>query len=356
MKTFRKFTGIFLVFIICFTVCACSKRTGTPAETTESVTSQTSCTVTVESETGTVSAKAHQSEAEISTKKQWVKPTKSETTTKYVKPTYSSIIDGYVTLADTQITAPDSEPEIRYVITDVKSNISGKTSLSGMKLTVDRYSGALLYVNYTIKPGNKLYQNSDYTIQKLINGQWTDMEQLREIDAGKISDLGRSEKYTYSLPEYYHLDKYFNNPEDGRYKIKPNFCTDIDMKNSAGFEIEFTVTKHTVNEAVITQKIENPVAADFCLASYSTNYTYTLFDSRQVARVSQLYNNLKLSPIEKPETIYGTYYLTVIDANGYEHSLILYNGGVVVSQNSNYYFAENGSELYDYLDGIHLNI
>ncbi len=353
------------MFLICFSVCACGKRTDIPSETTESVTSQTKESTatqllaeTSESSTrkGTETSIKSESKVEISTKNQWVKPTKSTTTTKYVKPTYATDIDGYVTLPDSQIATPDPEPEIRYVITDVKSNISGKISLSGMELTVDQYSGAMLYINYTVRPGNKLYQNSDFTMQKLVNGQWTDLVQIREIDSGKTTDLNRGEKYTYSFPEYYHLDKYFNNPEDGRYKIMPQICTDIDMKNSAGFEIEFTITKHTVKEASMLQKIENPVCADFSLASYSTNYTYTLFDSRQIKRVAQLYNNLKFSPIEKPETLYGTYLLTVIDSDGYEHWLILYNGGVVVSRGSNYYFAENGGELYDYLDGLHMNI
>lgn len=367
MKTLKNITGIFLVFAICFSVCACGKKANITAETTESTASQTSGTYTAESETETVStnktddtkttsAKAQQPKTEISTTNQWVKATKSTTTTKWVKPTYSNTIDGYVTLADMQITAPDSEPKIKYVITYVKSNISGKISLSGMQLTIDVYSGAILYVNYTAKPGNKLYFNSDYTMQKSVNGQWTDMEQLREADEVRVYDLGRSEKYTYSLPTHYSLDKYFNNIENGRYKLIPNFFTDEEMKNSAGFEIEFTVTKQTVKEASILQKIENPVSAEFSLASYSTNYTYTLFDSKQVSRVSQLYNNLKLTPIEKPETDNLTYCLTVIDGNGYEHWLLIYNGGAVVSKDGDFFFAENGSELYNYIDTIHMNI
>lgn len=369
MKTLKNIIGIFLVFAICFSVCACNKKADTAAETTESTASQTSITNTAESETETetsttskaddaktTSIKSHRPKTEISTTNQWVKATKSTTTTKRVKTTYSNTIDGYVTLADMQIPEPDSEPETKYVITDVKSNISGKISLSGMQLTIEVYLGALLYVNYTAKPSNKFYFNSDYTMQKLVNGQWTDMEQLREADEIRVYNLDRSEIYTYSLPTYYSLDKYFNNIENGRYKLIPNFFTDEEMKNSTGFEIEFTVTKQTVKEADILHKIENPVSAEFSLASYSTNYTYTLFDSRQVSRVSQLYNNLKLTPIEKPETYNLVYSLTVIDGNGYEHQLLISNGGAVVGKGSSYFFAENGIELYDYIDAIHMNI
>lgn len=356
MKKIRNTTCIFLVFIICFAVCACSKTKEVALEEPESITSQTNGTSAAETtDTDTTSAKAAQSRAEISTDNKQTKPTRSTSTTKHVKPTYASTIDGYVTLPNQQTDTPDTEEKTVYVITDVKSNLSGKTRLSGIELTVDRYSGAILYVNYTVKPDNNLYQNSDYTIQKLENGQWTDFEQIREIDPGKTSTLSKIEKITYSLHEYYHLDKYFNNVEDGRYKLKPNFCTDIEMKNSAGYEIEFTVTKKTVKEAGIMQKIENPVAANIRLASYSTNYTYTLFDSRQLTRVTQLYNSLELSPIKIPETLYGSYLLTVIDSSGYEYSLILYNGGVVVGKDGSYYFAENGSELFDYFEAIHMN-
>ncbi len=342
--------------MICFTVCACNKANDFSAEETNSTSLQATA-VTEESTDNSTAAtvKETQSESQASTNGKQIKPTKSTTTTKYIKPAYASTIDGYVTLQNQQNNSTESEPETVYVITDVKSNISGKTSLTGIELTVDRYSGAVLYVNYTIEPGNGLYQNSDFEIQKQKNGQWTDFEQIREIDPGKTTTLDRNEKYTYSLPEYYHLDKYFNNPENGRYKLKPNFCTDIEMKNSAGYEIEFTVTKQAVKKAGVTQKIENPVSADFTLAAYSTNYTYTLFDSRQIERVSQLCNNLKLSPIEKPETLYGSYLLTVIDGNGYEHSLMLYNGGVVVNKGGSYFFAENGTELFNYLDAIYMN-
>ena len=342
--------------MICFTVCACNKVTDFSAEETNSTSLQTIAATDETTDNSTVAAaKETQSESQVSTNGKQIKPIKSTTTTKYVKPTYSSTIDGYVTLQNQQNNSTESELETVYIITDVKSNISGKTSLTGIELTVSQYSGAVLYVNYTIEPENKLYQNSDFTLQKLVNGQWTDFEQIREIDPGKTTTLDRNEKYTYSLPEYYRLDKYLNNPENGRYKLKPNFCTDIDMKNSAGYEIEFTVTKQSVKKAGVTQKIENPVSADFTLAAYSTNYTYTLFDIRQIKRVSQLYNSLRLSPIEKPETLYGSYLLTVIDGNGYEHSLMLYNGGVVVNKCSNYYFAENGTELFNYLDAIYIN-
>ena len=356
MKRIKNLICIFLVFIICFAVCACSKTREVSVEETESIAPQTIGTSAAEAtDTNITSAKAAQSRAEISTDNKQTKPTRSTTTTKYVKPTYASTIDGYVTIPNHQPGTPDTEEKTVYVITDVKSNISGKIRLSGIELTVDKYSGAVLYVNYTVKPDNNLYENCDYTIQKLENGQWTDFEQIREIDPGKTSTLSKIEKITYSLHEYYHLDKYFNNVEDGRYKLKPNFCTDIEMKNSAGYEIEFTVTKKSVKEAEATQKIENPVSANIRLASYSTNYTYTLFDSRQLTRVTQLYNSLGLSPIEKPKTLYGSYMLTVIDSSGYEHSLILYNGGIVVSKNGCYYFAENGNELFDYFEAIHLN-
>lgn len=365
MNSFKNFICIFLVFIICFSVCACTKDVSELPETSsESVESQTeTADVTEPQSTETLTTKSNQTNAssksgatEIATKNQYVKPTAGTTKIKPA-PVPPSDISGYVTVPDKQITPPDSEPKAVYVLSDIKSNISGSISLAGIELTVSSYSGATLYVNYTVKPNTKLYMNGDFTLQKLVNGQWTDMEQIREIDPGKTSDLGKETVYITSIHEFYRLDKYINNPENGRYKITPFIGKDFELTKPTGFEIEFTVTKQTVKRASLLQKIENPVAADFSLASYSSNHTYSLLDSRQLARVTTLYNNLRFTPIEIPEVVYSDYVLTIIGGNGYEHSLVLCNKGIVAFQSGsgNYYFVENGEELYEYLDSIQLN-
>ncbi len=364
MNIFKNLICIFLVFIICFSVCACTKDVSELPETSESDESQTETagitepqlteTQATKEDKRTTSIKSNKTE--ISTKNQYVKPT-AGTTKINPAPVPPSDISGYVTVPDKQITPPDSEPKTVYVLSDIKSNINGGIKLSGIELTVSSYSGATLYVNYTVKPNSKLYMNSDFTLQKQANGQWTDMEQIREIDPGKTSDLGKETVYTTSIHEFYRLDKYVNNPENGRYKITPFIGKDFELTNPSGFEIEFTVTKQTVKRASLLQKIENPVSASFSLASYSSNHTYTLLDSRQLTRVTAFYNNLRFTPIEIPEVVYSDYVLTIIDGNGYEHSLILCNKGIVAFQSGsgNYYFVENGEELFEYLDGIHLN-
>lgn len=363
MNGFKNFICIFLVFIICFSVCACTKDVSDltetsyksnklQTETTDLAEPQPLETQTTKAYNTTTSAKFDKTE--ISTKSQYVKPTAGTTKIKPA-PVPPSDISGYVTIPDKQITPPDSESKTVYVLSDVKTNVKGNLEFSGIKLTVSSYSGAMLYVNYTYKPGETLYMSSDFTLQKLVNGKWLDMEQIRIIDPGKTATLNFNAKR--SIPEYYHLDKYMNNPENGRYKLKPFIGKDFEITQSAEFEIEFTVTKQTIKRASLLQKVENPVATDFSLASYSTNYTYSLLDSRQLSRLTTLYNNLKFTPIEIPEVVYSDYAITIIDGNGYEHSLVLCNKGIVAFQSGsgNYYFVENGEELFEYLDGIHLN-
>ena len=363
MNRFKNFVCIFLVFIICFSVCACTKDVSESTETSsESVESQTETAgITEQKLTESQTTKAaetttstNSNQTEISTKNPYVKPTAGTTKIKPA-PVPPSDISGYITIPDKQITPPDTEPKTVYVLTDVKSNISGGISLSGIELTVSSYSGAMLYVNYTYKPGETLYMSSDFTLQKQVNGRWVDMEQIRTIDPGKTATLNFDAKC--SIPEYYHLDKYMNNPENGRYKLRPFIGKDFEITLSAGFEIEFTVTKQTVKRASLLQKVENPVASNFSFASYSTNYTFSLLDRKQITRVAALYNNLRFTPIKIPEVVYNDYTLTIIDSNGYEHSLILCNKGIVAFQSGsgNYYFVENGEELYEYFDSILLD-
>ena len=363
MNRFKNFICIFLVFIICFSVCACTKDVSEiPDISSESAESQTETADTTEyqqsetqlSETDETSASSKPVKAEISTKNQYVKPTAGTTKIKPA-PVPPSDISGYITIPDKQITPPDNEPKTVYVLSDVKNNIKGGLELAGIELTVSAYSGAMLYVNYTYTPDEIFYMSSDFTLQKQVDGQWTDLVQIRKIDPGKTATLDYDAKR--SIPEYYHLDKYINNPENGRYRLRPFIGKNFEITESAGFEIEFTVTKQTVKKASLLQKIEKPVAADFSFASYSTNYTYSLLDSRQLMRIAALYNKLRFTPIEIPETVYTDYNLTIIDGNGYEHSLVLCNKGVVAFQSGsgNYYFVENGGELYEYFDGILLN-
>ena len=363
MNVFKNFMCILLVFIICFSVCACKKDIDEPTQkSSESIVSQTetadisepSSEVNSSPSTDEASAENKSDKEYSSTKNQYVKPTAGTTKIKPA-PTYASDISGYVTIPDKQITPPDTEPKTVYVLSDVKSNVKGCLELAGIELTVSSYSGTMLYVNYTYTPDEILYMSSDFTLQKQVDGQWTDMVQIRTVNPGKTATLNYDAKH--SIPEYYHLDKYMNNPENGRYRLKPFIGKNFEITESAGFEIEFTVTKQTVKKASLLQKVENPVAANFSLASYSTSYTYSLLDSRQLARIAALYNNLRFTPIEIPETVYTDYTLTIIDGNGYEHSLILCNNGIVALQTGtgNYYFVENGEELYEYFNSISLN-
>ncbi|MBR4857630.1 MAG: hypothetical protein IKU08_00435 [Clostridia bacterium] len=363
MNVFKNFICIFLVFIICFSICACTKDFGElPVTFSESDESQMETAdiskpaskVNSSASTGGTSAESKSDKEDSSTKNQYLKPTAGTTKTKPA-PTYASDISGYVTKPDKQITPPDTEPKTVYVLSDVKSNVKGCLEIAGIELTVSSYSGTMLYVNYTYTPDEIFYMSSDFTLQKQVDGQWTDMVQIRTVNPGKTATLNYDAKH--SIPEYYHLDKYMNNPENGRYRLKPFIGKNFELTELSGFEIEFTVTKQTVKKASLLQKVENPVAANFGFASYSTNYTYSLLDSRQLARIATLYNNLRFTPIAIPETVYTDYTLTIIDGNGYEHSLVLCNKGIVALQTGtgNYYFVENGEELYEYFDSILLN-
>ena len=88
MNRFKNFICIFLVFIICFSVCACTKDVSEiPDISSESAESQTETADTTEyqqsetqlSETDETSASSKPVKAEISTKNQYVKPTAGTT-------------------------------------------------------------------------------------------------------------------------------------------------------------------------------------------------------------------------------------------------------------------------------------
>lgn len=359
----KRFIAIFLVFIICFTVCACQKKNNVETGSSESISSQAEdSSITNQNIQPT---EKNISETETSTKILSIRPaeksslssketatSKKQTSTRL--HTYPSSIDGYVTKSAADVIENETEPKIKYVLTDITSNLSNGIALYGVKADVDSYSGAYIYLNFGCSGDNKYFYTDEYTMQKHVDGGWVDTEQIREHSDSKIYELNG--KVRYSHVTYLPLNKYFNNPENGRYKIKLNICIDEEMKIPADFEIEFTISKQTVERAPMSKKIENPVCAGFSLATSGMDYYYSCFSQEKINKAAELYNRMKLTPVEKIKNTSANYYtLSITDSKGYEYLIIINDSGNYIYTNGNYYYAESGNELYDYIEEIYMS-
>lgn len=277
-------------------------------------------------------------------------PVKVEPSTIQNQTTTETKKQEFVTIPSASVTEPDYEPKTEYVLTDISYSFDG---ISEVSLIAAKISGAnSLHLHIINRADSNYYHTDDYTLKN----QQGDMKPLREIDSNKIHTIYGKDKYVIRHAAYLPLNKYFNNPESGRYKLILPIYTDENMSSTGNLTLEFTLTKCSLSQAPAASKITNPTAVNINLADYSVDYSYSQFKEADMRKTADMINSLKLIPIEKPLD-YGkglSLYVTVVDENVREHTFIIHGNGVIY-QNGNYYLAVNGEKLHSYLESFILS-
>ncbi len=277
-------------------------------------------------------------------------PVKVEPSTIQNQTTTETKKQEFVTIPADSVTEPDYGVKTQYVLTDISYSFNG---ISNIKLRGVKISGTNnLYLLLNNWADSNYYYTKDYILQN----QQGEMKPIRKLDTSEIHTMYGKEKYVIDHIEYLPLNKYFNNPESGRYKLILPIYTDENMSNAGNLTLEFTLTECSLSQAPAASKIINPTAVNINLADYSADYTYTLINNTDIDKTVNMINSLKLIPIEKPQ-IYGerrSFGVSVVDDNIREHTFIIHGNGVIY-QNGNYYLAVNGEKLHSYLESFILS-
>ena len=239
-----------------------------------------------------------------------------------------------ITTSAEPYTDKNSAPE--YIV----SNIKFTSPADGLRLIGLTVSDTFFHISFLNEGIETVGYSEDYTLDKLVDGQWQSVEQIQKreaLDAEFAYPGGTS-------PGQLFIDKFYLNLEGGTYRIH----LPVIDESSNYITIEFTVKAYMITELDTLSFEGMPVQIDV-RAKDSDNFHYTVFTQDEFLEIAELYNQAVFEE-EKPTGILKekAARVTVIDNKGYKYRFVIYDDGVITINERNY-ASRNGKKLYKIL-------
>lgn len=255
----------------------------------------------------------------------------------------------------------NSEADRKYVEKTVVSNmISSIPEEINLEITGMNVDNNYIMLTFRNRSDVFVWSVDDTVFQKEINGEWTDLEPIRNNIVYEAVPIYPGS--VWSL--YYSVSKYLSNIESGKYRL--NFVVYTGTEETANLEmrfdasVEFDVSLQTVTPAQAGEKIENPVMAEASPSTSGVHYVKSYFGKEELQRIKELYNSFIWNTAESQSPTFGlngeqnaimqySYYtLTVIDGDK-EFFAFVYSNGTVNFDNVYYDSGDGGVEMYNLL-------
>lgn len=231
-------------------------------------------------------------------------------------------------------TDPDSAPE--YIVSKIKFT----SPADGFRLIGFSVLDTFFHISFLNEGNETVGYTEDYTMDKLVDGQWQSVEQIKKREA---FDAWFTEPGNTS-PAQLYIDKFYLNLEGGTYRVH----LPVISETKGYITIEFTVKAYMITEHDAFGFEGTPVQIDV-RAKDRDNFHYTVFSKNEFAEIAKLCNQGGFEE-EKPTGILKekAARVTVIDNKGYKYSFIIYDDGVI-NINGRNYVNGNGKKLYELL-------
>ncbi len=270
----------------------------------------------------------------------------------YINETYSAVMgnmieSGYETSTGIWVKNPNTITTSTEPYTDknaapeyIVSDIEFTSPADGFRLIGFSVSDTFFHISFLNEGSETVGYTEDYTMDKLVDGQWQSVEQIKNREAldAEFAEPGGTS------PAQLFTDKFYLNLEGGTYRIH----LPVIGESSNYITIEFTVKAYMITELNTFSFEGMPVQIDV-RAKDSDNFHYTAFTQNELREIAVLYNQGGFEE-EKPTGILKekAARVTVIDNKGYKYSFIIYDDGVINISGRNY-ASRNGVKLYEML-------
>ncbi len=222
----------------------------------------------------------------------------------------------------------------------IVSNIKFTSPADGFRLIGFSVSDKFFNISFMNEGGKTVGYTEDYTLDKLVDGQWQNVEQIKKREALEawFTEPGKTS------PAQLYTDKFYLNLDGGTYRIH----LPVISETKGNITIEFTVKAYMITEYDALSFEGIPVQIEVRRKD-SDNFHYTVFSQDELLEIAELYNQAGFEE-EKPTGILKekAARVTVIDNKGYKYRFIIYDDGVI-SINQRNYTSRNGEKLYEML-------
>ncbi|MBR4857629.1 MAG: hypothetical protein IKU08_00430 [Clostridia bacterium] len=222
----------------------------------------------------------------------------------------------------------------------IVSNIKFTSPADGLKLIGFDVSRSFINISFLNEGTETVGYSEDYTMDKLVDGQWQSVEQIKKyqaLDAWFTEPGGTS-------PAQLCTDKFYLNLEGGTYRIH----LPVISETKGNITVEFTVKAYMITEHDAFGFEGTPVQIDV-RPKDNDNFFCTDFTYDEMLEIAELYGKGGFEE-EKPTGILKekAARVTVIDNKGFKYSFIIYDDGVINIDGRNY-ANNNGKEIYELL-------
>ena len=222
----------------------------------------------------------------------------------------------------------------------IVSKIKFTSPADGLRLIGFNVSRSFINISFLNEGSEEIGYTEDYTMDKLVDGQWQSVEQIqiREALETEFAEPGRTGRADLSV------DKFYQNLENGTYRIHLRI---IGEKESY-ITVEFTAKAYMITEHDAFGFEGTPVQIDV-RPKDNDNFFCTDFTYDEMLEIAELYGKGGFEE-EKPTGILKekAARVTVIDNKGFKYSFIIYDDGVINIDGRNY-VNNNGKKIYELL-------
>lgn len=244
----------------------------------------------------------------------------------------------------------DRKPKKHYVVSDVSilySDPDFRLKIFGIEIPDDEFI-VLSMANWS---GDVVFFDEHYEMKKSVNGEWQNLEKIRDYDFHGLASIGDDKAISNS----FFASMYFNGIENGRYQMSVIFFgntdNNADPQKKYTVTVEFTVTKYMVTYKALGEKIEGTPISISSRSQNASSVVFTGYTGEEMLEIARLYNTLELEQLPRGDMAKNQIFVTIIDNKGNGYYFEIEPSGSI---NWNYY-AENGAELYKAIQTPALN-